>query len=148
MRLDVVPVRFLLKAGSVVALWLLCASVTYAAPGPRRNVVGRACAANSTPVHKLSRRPKSSGGPVALPSKRALSGLSDITARLKRAATRANVADEDQAIQSDTSAARIESDDRQTPVLRPIGILAGCFDRLPRPDLFSPRSPRGPPIPS
>jgi len=147
MRLDVVSLRFLMKAGSGMALCLLCASVSYAAPGPRRNVVGRACGANSAPVHKLARYPKSFGGPVAPPSKRALSGLSDITARLKRA-TRANVSDDDLAIQSDTSAARIENDDRHTPVLRPLCVLAGCFDRLPRPDLFSPRSPRGPPIPS
>jgi hypothetical protein len=147
MRLDLVPLRILMKAGSAVALCLLFAPVSYAAPGPRRNVVGRACAANSATVHKLARHPKSPGGPVALPSKRALSGLSDVTARLRRA-TYANDADDDQAIQSDTSAARVESDDRRTPVLRPLGVLAGCFDRLTRPDLFSPRSPRGPPIPS
>ena len=144
---DVVIPRFLTKAGSAVAFCLLCASVAYAAPGPRRNVVGRACSPSSAPVQKLARQARSSGGPVALPSKRALSGLSDVTARLKRA-TRANVPDDDLAIQSDTSAARIESDDRQTPVLRPLGVLHGSFDRLPRSTLFSPRSPRGPPIPS
>ena len=147
MRFGFITSRFLIKAGSIAALWLLSASVSYAAPGPRRNIVGRACWPQSVPVHKLARQPKSFGGPVALPSKRALAGLSDVTARLKRA-TRANLADDDEAIQSDASAARVESDDRALPVLRPLGILHGSFDRLPPPHIFSPRSPRGPPIPT
>jgi len=147
MGLGFVTPRFLMKAGSVAALWLLSVSVSTAAPGPRRNIVGRACWPRSVPVQKLARQSKSFGGPVALPSKRALAGLSDVTARLKRG-TRANVADDDEAIQSDASAARIESDDRALPVLQALGILRGSFDRLPPPHIFSPRSPRGPPIPT
>ena len=136
-----------MTAGSVVALSLLCASVSSAAPGPRRNIVGRACSPRSAPVYKLARYSRSSGGPVALPSKVARSGLSDVTTRLKRS-TRAKLADDDLAIQCDTSAARIESDDCAAPALQPLGVLLGSFDQLPRPDIFSPRPPRGPPIPS
>jgi hypothetical protein len=147
MRFGVVTPRLLMKAGCVAALWLLSVSASSAAPGPRRNIVGRACSAQSVPVHNLARQPKSFGGPVARPSQRALVGLSDVTARLKRA-TRAGVGDDDEAIQSDASAARIESDDRTAPALRELGILHGSFDRLPPPHIFSPRSPRGPPIPT
>jgi len=136
MGLGFVTPRFLMKAGSVAALWLLSVSVSTAAPGPRRNIVGRACWPRSVPVQKLARQSKSFGGPVALPSKRALAGLSDVTARLKRG-TRANVADDDEAIQSDASAARIESDDRALPALQALGILHGSFDRLPRPYLLA-----------
>lgn len=147
MRLDLVSSRFLMKAGSVVALWLLSASVGYAAPGPRRAVVGRACSPHTAPVRKLVRHPKSFGGPVAPPSKRAMAGLSDATARLQRG-TRANLDDDDEAIQSDASAARIDADDRPVPALRPLGLLHGSVIPLPRPHTFSPRSPRGPPKPT
>jgi hypothetical protein len=136
-----------MKVGCVAALWLVSESAAFASPGPRRNVVGRACSSQSVPVRKLARQPKSFGGPVALPSTRALAGLSDPTARLKRA-TRANVTDDDEAIQSDASAARVESDDRALPVLRDLGILFGSLQRLPPTHIFSPRSPRGPPIPT
>ena len=148
MCFGVVTPRLLMKAACVAAVWLLSVSVSSAAPGPRRNIVGRACSPRSVPVHKLVRQQKSFGVPVALPSQRALAGLSDVTARLKRA-TRANVGDDDdEAIQSDASAARVESDDRTSPALRELGILHGSFDRLPPPHIFSPRSPRGPPNPT
>ena len=147
MRLDLLSSQFLLKVGSGVVLWLLSASVADAAPGPRRALVGRACSPHAAPVRKLVRQTKSFGGPVALPSKRAMAGLSDATARLRRS-TRANLTDDDEAIQSGASAARIDADDRPVPALRPLGVLHGSIVPLPLLHAFSPRSPRGPPIPT
>jgi len=134
-----------MKAGSILLLWLLFASVGYAAPNPGHHVTGRACSPNATKVRKLMRHPKSFGGPVALPSKRALAGLSDVTARLQRG-SRANLSDDDEAIQSDAAAARIDADDRPAPVLRPLGMLHGPIVRLRPLHASSPQSPRGPPI--
>jgi len=76
-----------------------------------------------------------------------MAGLSDATARLQRG-TRANLDDDDEAIQSDASAARIDADDRPVPALRPLGLLHGSVIPLPRLHTFSPRSPRGPPKPT
>lgn len=134
-----------MKAGSTVLVWLLFASVGYAAPNPGRGVTGRACSPNATKVRKLMRHPKSFGGPVALPSKRALAGLSDATARLQRG-SRAYLSDDDEAIQSDAAAARIDADDRAVPALRPLGVLHGPIALLRPLHTSSPRSPRGPPL--
>src|SRR5262245_37395800 len=145
MRFEFVRLRFLMKAGSALVLWLLLASVGYAAPGPERGVAaGRACSPHATKVRKLMRHPKSFGGPVVQPSKRALAGLSDVTARLRRG-TRANLSGEEEAIQSDAAAARTEADDRAVPALRPLGILHGQAVLLPPLPTSSPQSPRGPP---
>jgi len=146
MRLDFLSFRFLMKAGSVAALWLLSVSAGYATPGPARNIVGRACSPKAAPVRKLMRQSKSAGGPVALPSKRAMAGLSDVTAHLKRGTRATFSSDDDEAIQSDASAARIDADDRAVPALRPLGVLPGSIVPLPRIHTFSPRAPRGPPF--
>src|SRR5262245_12005849 len=145
MRVDFVRPRFLMKAGSTLVLWLLFASVGYAAPGPSHSVAGRACSPHATKLRKLLRHPKSFGGPVAQPSKRALAGLSDVTARLRRG-TRANLSEDDEAIQSDAAAARVDADDRVVPALRPLGLLHGPIVLLPPLPTSSPQSPRGPPI--
>ena len=146
MRFELVRLRFLMKAGSTLVLWLLFASVGYAAPGPERGVAaGRACSPHATKVRKLLRHPKSFGGPVAKPSKRALAGLSDTTARLKRG-SHANLSEDDEAIQSDAAAVRIDGGDRAVPALRPLGLLHGPVVLLPPLPSSSPRSPRGPPI--
>ena len=144
MRFDFVRPRFLMRAGSALLLWLLFASVGYAAPGPARHTVGRACSPHATKIRKLLRHPKSFGGPVALPSKRALAGLSDAAARLQHG-THANLS-EDEAIQSDAAAARIDADDRPVPALRALGLLHRPVVLLPPLPTSSPRSPRGPPI--
>jgi len=144
MRVEFLNLKLPMKAGSIVALWLLSVSAGYAAPGPARNIVGRACSPKAAPVRKLMRQTKSAGGPVALPSKRAMAGLSDVTAHLKRG-TRASFSEDDEAIQSDNSAARIDADGRAVPALRSLGILHGAIVPLPRIHTFSPRSPRGPP---
>src|SRR5262245_62324037 len=124
MRVDFVRPRFLMKAGSTLVLWLLFASVGYAAPGPSHSVAGRACSPHATKLRKLLRHPKSFGGPTAQPSKRALAGLSDATARLHHG-SRANPCEDDEAIQSDAAAARIDADDGDVPALRPLGVLQG-----------------------
>jgi hypothetical protein len=145
MHLEFVRLRFLMKAGSTLVLLLLCASVGNAAPNPGHSVAGRACSPQATKVRKLLRHPKSFGGPVAQPSTRALAGLSDVTARLRRG-THANLSEDDEAIQSDAAAARIEADDRDVPALRPLGLLHGPIVLLPPLPTSSPQSPRGPPI--
>ena len=137
--------RLLIKSGSTIVLLLLTASLAQAAPGPGRRA-GRLCDPQSTAtIRKLARHPKSFGGPVkrfARPSGSAL--LSDLTARLQRG-KRAPAADDDEAIQNDAPAARIDVDDGQPPALRQLGLLIGLVDRHPRTRAYSPRSPRGPP---
>jgi len=145
MRL-LVSSRFLLKAGScIVACWLLSVATVHAAPGPTRNIVGRSCSPKAAPVRKLIRQTKAAGGPVALPSKRAMAGLTDATAHFKRG-TRAIFTEDDEAIQSDTQAAHRDADDHALPPLCALGVLHGLAVPLPRLHIFSPRSPRGPPI--
>jgi len=73
-----------------------------------------------------------------------VAGLTDLTALLKRG-LRANLPDDDEAIQNDAPAARIEIEGRPIPALRPLGVLLGSFDRRLCTHPFSPRSPRGPP---
>jgi hypothetical protein len=78
---------------------------------------------------------------------RLLAGLIDLTTVVKRG-LRANLADDDEAIQNDVPAARIDVDQRPVPPLLPLGVLQGSFDRRLSTHAFSPRSPRGPPIPA
>jgi hypothetical protein len=73
-----------------------------------------------------------------------MAGLMDLTALLKRG-LRANLPDDDEAIQNDAPAARIDGDGRPIPALLPLGVLQGFFDRRLSTHSFSPRSPRGPP---
>jgi hypothetical protein len=85
------------------------------------------------------------GGPLAKPSVRVQAGLTDPMARLNRVSHRA-VSDDDEAIQDDAPAAHLATD----PILelRPLGVFVDVFDRQPRTRAFSPRSPRGPPLPA
>jgi hypothetical protein len=137
--------RLLIKVSTVAALWLLCASVGYAAPAPRTGTAGRVCDPHATALRsKPGRIPKSFGGPLATPSKHVLAGLTDGTARIRRG-SQTDLNDDDEAIQNDAPAARIDEDDRPVPVLRPLGVLHGPFAPLLNSRAFSPRSPRGPP---
>jgi len=68
----------------------------------------------------------------------------DLTALLKRG-LRANLPDDDEAIQNDAPAARLDIDGRSIPALLPLGVLQGFLDRRLSTHAFSPRSPRGPP---
>jgi len=144
MRFISSPPRMLMRASCVVLFWLLSVSLAQAAATQGLRSAGAPCDEHSTTLRKLIRHSKSFGGPLARPAQRALFGLSDVTARLQRGA-RADMNDDDAAIQNDAPAARIEIDGRPIPALRPLGVLLGSFDRRLCTHPFSPRSPRGPP---
>jgi hypothetical protein len=134
--------RVMLKAGSVVLVWLLSVSAASAAHAPRRAAARRVCDPQTTTIRKFQRTPKTFGGPLAQPSVRALVGLTDPLARLLRG-RRANEGDEAQAIQNDAPASPVAAG----PVLEPqaLGAFVHAFEQQPHTRAFSPRSPRGPP---
>lgn len=148
--------RMLAKTSRLIAPWLLVlsfASVTEAAvprglrhrthAGARFQPRLAACNPRTVSLRKAFAAVHALG-PVRLPSARAQAGLSDPSARLRRA-TRTKLDDNDAAIQNDAPAARIEHDDTARPDLRPLGLLGSSYDRLPLTSPFLPRSPRGPP---
>lgn len=137
----------LIRASCVVLFWLLSVSFAQAASTQDHRATSTRCDAHSTTLRKLIRHAKSFGGPLARPPQRALFGLSDVTARLQRGA-RANTENDDAAIQNDAPAANVDADGRATPTLQPLGILVGALDWRPRTRAFSPKSPRGPPVPA
>jgi len=124
--------------------WLLAPSIAQAAvtQGPRST--GALCDEHSTTLRKLIRHAKSFGGPLKRPQ-RALFGLTDVTARLQRGA-RADMTDDNAAIQNDAQAANVDGDSGATPTLHPLGLLDSALDRHPSTHTFTPKSPRGPPI--
>ena len=132
-------------ASWVVLCWLLSASFAEAASAPRRRAIAARCDEHSTTLRTLIRHAKSFGGPLATKPQRALFGLTDVAARLQRG-VRANMDDDNAAIQNDVPAARIDADGRATPTLQPLGLFVGPLDWRPRTRAFSPRSPRGPPV--
>lgn len=142
MRLASSPLRALTTAGSAVLLSLL--SVCLADAAPRRGTSGPICDPQAPVARKLARHPKSFGGPLKKPSRHALAGLQDVTARMLRG-TRAYLGDDVAAIQNDTQATGTDADDCLIPSLRPLEII-GSPDVQPRTRAFSPRSPRGPPL--
>ena len=129
-------------AGGIALLSFLSVSPVDAAP--RRGTSGPICDPQAAVARKLPRHPRSFGGPVKRPSRHALVGLQDITARMLRG-TRAFLGDEVAAIQNDTPAAGTGAGDCLAPTLRPLEII-GSLDLQPRSRAFSPRSPRGPPL--
>jgi hypothetical protein len=137
----------LMRASCVVLFWLVSVSFAQAASAQGHRATGARCDEHSATLRKLIRHAKSFGGPLARRPQHALFGLTDVTARLQRAA-RANTDDDHAAIQNDAPAANIEADGRATPTLRPLGLLVGPLDWHPRSRAFSPKSPRGPPIPA
>jgi hypothetical protein len=143
MRLSSSTIRAVMKASSLVVLWLLCASVASAAPAHRRAKL-RVCDPHGARLKKLQPHRGSVGGPVAPPSTRALAGLTDPRLVLHRGST-ADADDDVAAIQNDPPAARIDAGLRLAPAFEAIGVLARIADRLPTLHRFSPRSPRGPP---
>ncbi len=137
-------VRTLTRVCGAALLPLLCASIVSAAPTPRHGAARSVCDPQ-TPTHrKLARHPRSFGGPLAVRSQSSRLALIDLTARLRRG-MRANLASDDEAIQNDAPAARLEVDERATPPLRALGVLIGSAGGRPDTPAFSPRSPRGPP---
>jgi hypothetical protein len=131
-------------AGGIALLSLL--SVNLADAAPRRGTSGPICDPQAPVARKLPRHPRSFGGPLKLPSSHALAGLQDITARMRRG-TRAYLGDEVAAIQNDTPATGTDAGDCLTPSLLPLEVIAS-LDVHPRTRAFSPRSPRGPPLPA
>jgi len=144
MRVTWSPLRTLITACSLLVLSLLSASAADAAP--RRRAPGPMCDAQTPVIRKLPRHPRSFGGPIKLPSRHALAGLQDITARMRRG-TRAYLGDEVAAIQNDTQATGTDAGDCLIPSLLPLEIVAS-LELHPRSRAFSPRSPRGPPLPA
>lgn len=136
-----------MKGGSLVLLGLLVPTLATAASAPRRGGV-RVCDPSTFTLHrlhKLSRLPKSMGGPLARPSTRAQVGLSDSIAYIHRG-TRSTLDDDAEAIQNDAPAAWHGTDENLAPGLEPLGSLVrGCVHK-PKIHAFSPRSPRGPPL--
>lgn len=82
-------------------------------------------------------------GPVAPPSTRARSGLSDPTLLLQYG-HRPQLDDDIAAISNDAPAAYTD-DLSLLPAFEALGIVPRTVARLPVDDTFSPRSPRGPP---
>jgi hypothetical protein len=133
-----------MAAGSIVVLSLL--SVSLADAAPRRGMSGPICDPQTPVARKLPRHPRSFGGPLKLPSSHALAGLQDISARMRRG-TRAFLGDEVAAIQNDTPATGTDAGDCLLPSLLPLELVAS-LNVHPRSRAFSPRSPRGPPLPA
>lgn len=133
--------RTWVKASSLVSICLLWASSASAAPGPRGSA-RPVCDAQAAPVRRLPRHPRSFGGPVRPVSQ--LLSLGELTAHVSRAPR--NLVDENQAIQNDAPAARVDAGDRPVPALRVVGRLALSIDPRPRTHACSPKSPRGPPV--
>jgi hypothetical protein len=129
-------------AGSIALLSLL--SVRPADAAPRRGSSGPICDPQAPAARKLPRHPRSFGGPVKLPSRHALAGLQDLSARMLRG-THAFLGDNVAAIQNDSPVDGFCADDCLIPSLRPLEIIAS-LNLQPRSRAFSPRSPRGPPL--
>jgi hypothetical protein len=142
MRLISSPLRTLTVVGGIALLSLL--SVSPADAAPRRGSSGPICDPQAPVARKLPRHPKSFGGPLKQPSRHALAGLQDMSARMRRA-TRAYLGQEVAAIQNDTPVTWTDAGSGLIPTLRPLDII-GLPALQPRSRAFSPRSPRGPPL--
>jgi hypothetical protein len=136
--------RLLRVAASVMLLWLFSAVVADAAPTPRRGVVGPVCDAQTLTL-KWLRLPKSFGGPLKAPRRRAVMVSTDTTARVGRARI-VHRSGDGAIIQNDAPAARVDACDRLVPSLRLLGVFSGAVAMRPLSRTFSPRSPRGPPF--
>jgi hypothetical protein len=147
MRFATSPSRMLLRASCVALVCLLSASLAEATTTQGYRTTGVLCDSHSTTLRKMIRYAKSFAGPLAHRPQPALFGLSDIGAKLQRGG-RADLTDDDAAIQNDAPDANIDSDRRAIPTLQPLELLAGRIDRLLRTRAFTPKSPRGPPVPA
>src|SRR6185295_12432035 len=132
------PVRVLSVAGGVMLLWLSSVAVADAVPAARRGMVGPVCDAQTLTLKKL-RLPKSSGGPLKAPRRRAVTISTDSTARVGHARIVHRPGD-GAIIQNDAPAARVDAADRLVPSLRSLGIFSATVDMRPVSRTFSPRS--------
>jgi hypothetical protein len=145
MRFTPSPLRALTTSASIVLLSLLTVSLADAAP--RRAASGPICDPQTPVARKLPRHPRSFGGPVKHRSSAGLAGLQDLaTARIRRG-THAFLGENAAVIQNDTPVNETDASDCLTPSLRSIEII-GALVVHPRSRAFSPRSPRGPPLPA
>ena len=131
-------------AASIALLSLLTVSLADAAP--RRAASGPLCDPQTPVARKLPRHPRSFGGPLKRPSSHALAGLQDLAARVRRG-THAFLGENAAVIQNDTPVSETDASDFLIPSLRPLEII-GALVVHPRSRAFSPRSPRGPPLPA
>jgi hypothetical protein len=133
----------LANAGTLACLCLLCASLASAAPGHHRRAKSRACDSHARLTLRAltGQRPL---GPVSGPSTRAQAGLIDPMLLLQRGHG-AIFDDEVAVISNDAPVAQIDADVSLVPAFEALGVLARTVDQLPSSDVFSPRSPRGPP---
>jgi hypothetical protein len=137
-------VRTLTTAASVALLWTASALPAAAAPTTGRAFAAPSCEAQPKSLRKLSRHAKNFGGPLRRRAPLQF-GLTDPTARLRRA-TRATFSnDQAAAIQNDTPAAHVDADGRPVHSLLLVGVLPHTVTIRPRSPTFSPRAPRGPP---
>lgn len=145
MRAFSLVLRALLKSSRLAASGLLFFTfVTAAEAQPSRaDAKAPVCDVHTTTLGSL-RQQAAKFGPVAKGPKKRRGVLISTTPRIRRGSYSAG-ADDDQAIQNDSPAARIDVDERPEPALRPLGLLSSPLDRLPFDRLFCPRSPRGPP---
>src|SRR5262245_54983230 len=139
------PVRVLGTFVSRRLVWLVSVLPASAATG-RPAAAGPICDPQTTTLRKLSRLPRSFGGPLKQARPRQLQfGLTDPTARLLRG-THTDFSGQQAAIQNDAPAARIDQHDGALPSLRPLELLVRAVDARPRSLACSPRKPRGPPL--
>jgi len=139
------PVRALRVASALFLLSMLTTAFAEAAPVLRRGAAGPICDAQTVMLKALRRLPKSFGGPLKVPRRRAVTVSTDATARVVHAPVVHRQGDATM-IQNDAPAARVDAGDRLTPSLRSLGVLSGAVDMRPSSRTFSPRSPRGPPV--
>jgi hypothetical protein len=143
MRFSSSNVQIVMKAGGLVLLSLLCASVATAAPAHRR-AKSRVCDPHARLTLRTIAANRPVAGPISTPSTRVQAGLIDPNLLFQRGSA-TTFGDEVAAISNDAPAARIDADVSLVPAFEPLGVLVKSVDRLPRSDAFSPRSPRGPP---
>jgi hypothetical protein len=138
-------VRTLTTTCSAALVALAVAAPAHAAPASPQRTAGPTCDPQATTLRKLPRHPKSFGGPLKTAASLQF-GLTDPTARVRRA-TRTNFDSNEAAIQNDAPAAHIDGDGRPVHSLLLLGVLPLAGDSRPRSPTFSPRAPRGPPLP-
>jgi hypothetical protein len=136
--------RVLVRAGGLVTICLLWASIASAAPAPRAATKSSSkTVCDPVATRRLPRHPRSFGGPLRQPKQ--LLTFDELTSHVART-PQGDLGNENQAIQNDAPAARMDAGDRPEPTLRALGLLAGSIDPHPRTLACSPKAPRGPPV--
>ena len=135
--------RAVVRASSLVTVCLLWASAASAAPGPYAPKSNSKTVCDPVASRRLPRHPRSFGGPLRQPKQ--LLTFDELTAHVART-PQGDLGNQNQAIQNDAPAARMDAGDRPLPTLCIVGLLVGSIDPHPRTHACSPKSPRGPPL--